>query len=282
MRGRYVWLLAIGVLCSASGANADDRGRRDDSRGGNGSGNGDGDRRGGHHGRPGQRPVFIWTPGFSYYSPYAWGSPYYDPYLAEQNQAAIEFQRQQARQDAQRALQANADAQAAAAERLAEMKAETKKKRAAASAKTAAKNFAAGNYRFAASNYQDATELVADDASTFFMLAQSQFALKKYIDASKTLRAAVRVNPSLVDFDVLAFYKDAADFRAQLAALADELRVNPLNRDAMFVFGHMLFISGQKASAKTIFQECAKLGVEAEVLKAYFDHYLTANPVAAR
>jgi len=218
----------------------------------------------------------------SYYSPYAWGSPYFDPYLAEQSQAAFEFQRQQARLEAERALQANAEAQAAAAARLAELKADSKKKRSAAAAKTASKNFAAGNYRMASSNYQEAVELAADDGSVLFMLAQSQFAMKKFFDAAKSLRLAVRVNPSLVDFDVLAFYKNADDFRSQLTALADELRINPLNREAMLLFGHMLFISGQKASARTIFQECAKLGVEAEVLKPYLDRFAAPDPLAAR
>jgi hypothetical protein len=269
MTSRIYWIIPAVLIFGSPPASADDGKGRDDNR--------NGDRRGGHgnHGRPG-RPVFIWTPGFSFYSPYPWGSAYYDPYLAEQNQAALEFQRQQARLEAERAIQANVDAQAAAAERLAALKAESKKKRAAAAAKTAARNFAAGNYRFAVSNYQDAVELVGDDASVYFMLAQSQFAIKKFFEAAKTLRTAVRVNPNLVDFDVFAFYKNAEDFRAQLTVLADELRVNPLNRDAMLLFGHMLFISGQKENAKTIFQECAKLGIEAEVLKPYFDHFLPA------
>jgi len=226
--------------------------------------------------------VFVWTPSFNFYSPYAWSTPYYDPYFSEQNQAVVDFQRQQARLETERALKAGAEAQAAAAERLAELKAETKKKRAAAAAKTAAKNFAAGNYRFAASNYQEATGLAADDASSFFMLAQSQFAMKKFFEAAQSLRAAVRVNPNLVNFDVLSFYKNAEDFRAQLTALADELRINPLNRDAMLLFGHMLFVSGQKPSAKVILTECAKLGVEAEILKPYLDHFLPAPPLPGR
>jgi tetratricopeptide (TPR) repeat protein len=278
MKKHSLPLLAAGFLCSVPTAVADDGKRGDDNRSSD-------HRHGGRHGHS-HRPGFIYPPvfsvGFGYSSPF-FSAPYYDPYLVEQNLAILEFQRQQARAETERALKAEADAQAAAAERLAQLKAETRRKRAAIAAKNAARNFAAGNYRIAAANYQEAAGLAVDDASVYYMLAQSQFAMKRFVDAAKSLRTAVRVNPNLVNFDVTAFYKDAEEFRAQLTALADELRVNPLNRDAMLLFGHMLFVSGQKASAKVILMEAAKLGIEAEILKPYFDHYLPPPPaVSAR
>ena len=257
----------------------------DDSRrgnGGNGAGGGSGKGGGGNGGRHRHHHHHV-VPSFNfgivYGSPY-WGYPgYYDPFLYEQNQLAFEFQRQQIRQETERALQADAEARAAAAERAAALREETRRKKSASAAKLAARNFTAGNYRNAVLNYQEAAALAPNDASALMMLAQSQFAMKRYFEAAKTLRAAVRLNPNMIGLDVASLYGNGAELRQQIAALADELRTNPHNRDAMLLLGHMLFASGQKASAKTIFLESAKLGVEAETLKPYLESY--EPPIAA-
>jgi tetratricopeptide (TPR) repeat protein len=281
MATRYFFMIVAASITFGAARADDGRRGRDDNRRGDG--------RGGRQWHRGHGHNFCWplpySVGVGFSSPLLWGIPaysYYDPYLAEANQAAVEFQRQQARQDAERAVQAEAEAQAAAAERLAALKAESRRKRSAAAAKTGARQFAAGNYRNAASNYQEAVSLVADDATVQLMLAQSQFAMKRFFDAAQTLRTAIRLNPQLVGFDVLTFYKDAADFRDQLTALADELRVNPLNKDAMLLFGHMLYVSGRRAEAKTILLESAKLGVDAAILRPYLDSFVPPPPVAAR
>jgi len=273
-------LFAAFIMGFAAATGHADDGRRDN--GGN-SGNGRGGSGHHHHGGWHRHHHHHVVPSFNfgvvYTSPY-WGVPnYYDPFLFEQNQMAAEFQRQQIRQETERALQADADARAAAAERAAALREETRRKKSTAAAKLAARNFTAGNYRNAVLNYQEAAALAPNDASALMMLAQSQFAMKRYFDAAKTLRAAVRLNPNMVGLDVASLYGNGAEFRQQIAALADELRTNPHNRDAMLLLGHMLFASGQKANAKTIFLESAKLGVEAETLKPYLDSY--EPPIAA-
>jgi hypothetical protein len=275
--GMLVGMFAAFPAWSDEGGRRSDGGSPNNGRGDGGSSN---NGRGGrgrhhhhHHGHSHHRTTSFIFP-FAYSTPFIWGTQgYYDPFFVEQNQFAYEFQRQQARLEAERAVQADAEARAAAAERLALLKAEARRKRSAEAARLAARNFSARNYRNAAVNYQEAAALATDDASALLMLAQSQFALKKYLDAAQSLRGAIRINPNMVDLDVMSLYGDADDFRQQLTSLADELRVNPLNRDAMLLLGHMLYVSGQKAKAKTILLESAKLGVEAETLKPYLDFF---------
>lgn len=286
-------LIATFIVGIAGSTAVADDGRRGNGGGpgGGGSGSGRGGGGGGWNGGSGGggsngsgwRHRHNCTPSFNfgvvYTSPY-WGYPsYYDPFLAEQNQMALEFQRQQLRQETERALQADAEARAAAAEKAAAVREETRRKKSAAAAKLAARNFTSGNYRNAAVNYQEAASLAPTDASSLMMLAQSQFAMKRYFDAAKSLRAAVKLNPNMVGLDVTSLYGNGAEFRQQMTSLADELRTNPHNGDAMLLLGHMLYASGQKANAKTIFLECAKLGVDADALKPYLDSYET--PVAS-
>ena len=271
--GMLVGTLVAIPAWSDEGGRRGDGGSQSNSRGGDGGSqtNGRGGRGRQHHHHH-RTTSFIFP--FAYSTPFVWGTQgYYDPFLVEQNQIAFEFQRQQARLEAERAVQADAEARIAAAERLAALKAEARRKRSAEAARLAARNFSARNYRNAAVNYQEAAALATDDASALLMLAQSQFAIKKYLEAAQSLRAAIRINPNMIDSDVMSLYGDADDFRQQLTSLADELRVNPLNRDAMLLLGHMLYVSGQKAKARTILVESGKLGIDAVTLKPYLDFF---------
>jgi tetratricopeptide (TPR) repeat protein len=135
--------------------------------------------------------------------------------------------------------------------------------------------FAQGNYKRAADRFREAIDLSPDDPTPHFYLAQARFALRQYGEAAQSVKSGLRVGPDWLnlDFDMSTLYGDEKDLREQLAQLAGELRANPLERDALFLLGYELFVTGQKDKAKTLLAQSAKVEPNETPLKPFFDYF---------
>lgn len=135
--------------------------------------------------------------------------------------------------------------------------------------------FAGGSYARAADRYREATRSNPDEASNYFLLAQSQFAARQFADAARALKDALKINPDWIeaDFDLRSLYGNADDWTTQVAELARMVKANPLDRDANFLLGFELFMSGQKDKARTILEQSARLETNDRHLRPFFDYY---------
>jgi hypothetical protein len=90
------------------------------------------------------------------------------------------------------------------------------------------------------------------------------------------VRNGLRLNPNaavLADVNVPGLYAKPDVFQTQLAGLAAALQANPLDRDGMFLFGYMLFQTGERASAKTIFEQVAKMDAADAGVTPFIEHF---------
>lgn len=256
---------------------------------------------------PGNRPVYPgwsgrhwrWRPSWDYgyygYSGVQFVGPYYggiypsyglDPYGA-----TLQLQNNQLQQQLDQAMAANRQLQQNAEQNRNRVNVPLKRKRdddradrereknqAAKSKQLAAAGnrlFAAGLFAKAAERYRDALRADADDASNYFLLAQAQFANKQYADAVRSLKDGLKLNPDWIEneFDLRALYANADQLTPQLAEIARVVKVNPLDRDASFLLGFELFMTGQKEKSRAILEQAARLEIDDRHLKPFFDYF---------
>lgn len=216
---------------------------------------------------------------------YAAGYPYaaYDPYSS-----TIQLQNQQLQQQLDRAMAANRQLQQnadAVANRLnvpvrnkrdGDQAVRDKQKNLEAKAKGLAiagnRMFTAGLYSKAADRYRDAIRADAEETSNHFLLAQAYFANKQYAEAVRALKDGLKQNPDWIeaDFDLRSLYGNPEQLTTQLADIARVVKANPLDRDANFLLGFELFMSGQKDKARSILEQSARLETNDSHLKPFF------------
>lgn len=144
--------------------------------------------------------------------------------------------------------------------------------------------FAKGNYRRSAERFREAAELAGNDPSPHFLQAQSLFAAKEYQAAAEAIKAGLDISPDWLelDFDVRSLYQDPNDLVPQLAHLAKSVKAAPLDRNALFVLGYELFVSGERDKARTILEQAVRLEPDDRHLKPFFDYYDRQADLASR
>ena len=153
----------------------------------------------------------------------------------------------------------------AAAKLAADRRGAAKKDKARQAEKVGRALFVAGQYRRAGERWKEALD--ADpEANRHFLLAQAKFAQKRFAEAAQEVRNGLRTRPDWATgrFDVRTLYAAEGDFLGQLAALAAEVKANPLDRDALYLFGYELYVSGRRADAKTVLEAALKADADAE------------------
>ncbi len=178
-------------------------------------------------------------------------------------QAAAEVRQQQAEGEAAAANRA------AAAKIAAERRAGALRDRARHAEQLGRNLFAAGQYRRAGERWKDALDAEPAPAR-HFLLAQAKFAQQRFADAAQEVRNGLRAFPDWPNtrFDVRTLYQAEGDFRTQLAALAGQVKANPLDREALFLFGYELFACGRRGDAKTVLDTSLTLEPHGEGIAA--------------
>ncbi|MFO0948900.1 MAG: tetratricopeptide repeat protein [Planctomycetota bacterium] len=135
--------------------------------------------------------------------------------------------------------------------------------------------FNAGSYHRAADQFRLAIKQVGDDPTPHFYLAQSLFAMGKYHEAAQAIKDGLKLNPEWleVDFDMKSMYGNAGDLLTQLRDLGKDLKANPLDRNALFLLGFELFVTGEKERAKIILEQAARLEADDRHLQPFFDYF---------
>jgi hypothetical protein len=106
--------------------------------------------------------------------------------------------------------------------------------------------------------YQKAVHYDPADANLRFILCDALFANGKFGDAAEEIRAALRIDPGLVESraDKRKFYSRMTDFDAQLAVLEDWLRNHPDNADGWLVLGYNRYFRDELERSRDAFMRC--------------------------
>ena len=109
--------------------------------------------------------------------------------------------------------------------------------------------------------YQKAVHYDPADANLRFILCDALFANGKFGDAAEEIRAALRIDPGLVESraDKRKFYSRMTDFDAQLAVLEDWLRNHPDNADGWLVLGYNRYFRDELERSRDAFMRCRTL-----------------------
>jgi hypothetical protein len=137
------------------------------------------------------------------------------------------------------------------------------------------KAFAAREYGLAAQRFRQAIQVDPAAPLPHFLLAQAQFALGKYWDAVKTIRAGMdRKNDwPTTKFPPRALYQgNELDFLGHLKRLEDAVDKHPQDAALLFLLGYELWFDGKRAKARALFQKAKPLTPN----PVYLDRFLKA------
>jgi hypothetical protein len=115
--------------------------------------------------------------------------------------------------------------------------------------------FRAGNLRKAAERYEQARRADPDAALPRVHLAQVALVRGQFAEAAALLREAVDAEPGWVTNarDIQSVYAEPDDFARQIRRLESRVTSEPADRDAWFVLGVELYLSGQTRRAADVF-----------------------------
>ncbi len=119
----------------------------------------------------------------------------------------------------------------------------------------------AGKYREAIVPLTRAADLNHADPGCRIHLAQARLAVGHDAEAAQALRRALELQPKLVPMrlDLQQYYPDAADFEAQIDALAARLNARPLvPADEYLLLGFFEFQRGRLDAAHAAFRQAAR------------------------
>ncbi len=115
--------------------------------------------------------------------------------------------------------------------------------------------FRAGNLKRASERYEQALRAAPDLAAPRVHLAQVALSRGDFAEAASLLRAAIAAEPGWLPKapDIQAVYGEPKDFAKQIARLESRVQIEPGDRNAWFVLGAELFLSGRTRRAGDIF-----------------------------
>lgn len=122
-----------------------------------------------------------------------------------------------------------------------------------------------------------ATADAAEPTATF-LVAQAQFALRKYREAVAAIEAGLRARPNWPNapFRPEELYgANAADFKNELAHLEETLARHPNDAALLFLHGYELWFAGRQAEARAAFLRAAKVTPD----RRFIELFLNARPV---
>lgn len=183
----------------------------------------------------------------------------------------LDRQRQQAEAEAAENQQRIDDARRARQEKADRAKAET-------ATRSGIRLLKKGSAQQAAQRFRQAAELDPNDSAPAFYLAQSLFAAGQYAPAAAAIREGLVRSPQwpMAQMDFRFLYADQGDLLTQMGALARHLKGNPLDADAMYVLGFVLFVTGEEEKAKTIFEQVGRISPAEETLRPFLDAVASA------
>ena len=200
------------------------------------------------------------TPLGGYYGPgYAFGATALTPLGYDAFALENQRQRQRQQQQAEAAAAESLEQREAAAKLAAERRGAARQDKGRFAERHGRTQFAAGQYRRAAERFKEALD-AEPEAVRHFLLAQAKFAQKRYAEAAQEVRNGLRAHPDWPGkpFDVRTLYGVEADFVGQLGMLAGEVKANPADADALFLFGYELFAAGRRVQARAVLEAARK------------------------
>ena len=118
--------------------------------------------------------------------------------------------------------------------------------------------FAAGEYGRAAERFEQALRVDPNQALSYFLLAQAQFAMGKYRDAVASIHAGMKLQPDwpAAKFDPRELYGDnAGDHALHLERLRQAVERSPQEPALLFLFGVQLWFNNRRDDAKSYFRK---------------------------
>jgi len=115
--------------------------------------------------------------------------------------------------------------------------------------------FRAGNFKRATERYQQAAAADPDAATPKVRLAQTALVRGQVGEAARLLRDAVYADAGFLTnpVNIRTIYGEPAEFNRQVAKLESKVQADPADRDAWFVLGAELYLSGQVRRAGDVF-----------------------------
>jgi hypothetical protein len=141
------------------------------------------------------------------------------------------------------------------------------------------RNFRAGNIHRAAERYTQAMSADPSAAAPRVRMAQVELCRGHYAEATRQYREATTAEPGWLIHaaDIQAIYGEPADFARQVTRLETHLHVNPGDRDAWFVLGAQMYLSGRTRQAADIFLRLTDRKADPS-LAAFLDAATPAQP----
>ena len=134
--------------------------------------------------------------------------------------------------------------------------------------------FSNGEMGRALERFKKAVATAPAEATGYFMLAQTQFALGKYLDAVANLEAGLKHRPDWPQarFKPRELYGlNPAMFDEHLRQLRTALEATPADPRLQFLLGVELWFDGKQDEAKRLFEMAAKGGIDAEIVKRFVE-----------
>jgi len=141
--------------------------------------------------------------------------------------------------------------------------------------------FAAGDYKSALGQYQQAVATAPLEPMGYFHLAQAHLAVGKLAEAGVAIERGMRLHPNWpkAPFQPRALYGDqAGDFQRHLGALAEQVGRNMNDESLLFLLAYQLWFDGQRAEATLLFERAGALAHDTTLI----DRFLKVARVAAR
>jgi hypothetical protein len=136
--------------------------------------------------------------------------------------------------------------------------------------------FLAGEYGRAAERFEQAIRDEPQKAENLFLLAQAQFALGKYREATATVLAGMKLQPDwpAAKFDLRGLYgNNVADLALHMERLRFAAERNADEPALLFLYGHQLWFMGRRDEAKTYFRKAAPLTTDPRPIERFLSEH---------
>lgn len=134
--------------------------------------------------------------------------------------------------------------------------------------------FAAGRPGEALDQFQQATLADPNQADGFFLLAQAQFALAKYREATVSILAGLKLKPDWPNarFHPRELYgAQAADYADDLDRLRLAVERNPGEPSLQFLYAYQLWFIDRRKEARVSFERAAKIAADPAPIRRFLD-----------